>query len=247
MSNGWAAPCPLLLPLRPPAMVAEEIAWLAARFPGRVGLGVASGALPADFEIMDTDMDDLAPRFSAALEVVAGMLSGRDPGALGDRPRDRRVRRAADPDADRGDGLHRGAPRRARSARVILFDSLSAPDRCRELIDAYRDAGGDRPCVLIRRAWVGEPPRERLEKQLDVYRSYSSEAAMQHWKGDQLVGEREGRAVVDTLLDVLAKTGADALNLRCHVPGVTPEMAREQIIRLGDEVLPLVRAARVAE
>src|SRR5439155_22954328 len=31
MPTGWAAPCPLLLPLRPPAMVAEEIAWLAAR------------------------------------------------------------------------------------------------------------------------------------------------------------------------------------------------------------------------
>src|SRR5919206_4125123 len=30
MASGWAAPCPLLLPLRPPAMVAEEIAWLAA-------------------------------------------------------------------------------------------------------------------------------------------------------------------------------------------------------------------------
>src|SRR5437870_11136035 len=46
MNAGWAAPAPLLLPLRPPALVAEEIAWLAARFPGRVGLGVASGALP---------------------------------------------------------------------------------------------------------------------------------------------------------------------------------------------------------
>jgi len=43
MPGGWAAPCPLLLPLRPPALVAEEIAWLAARFPGRVGIGVASG------------------------------------------------------------------------------------------------------------------------------------------------------------------------------------------------------------
>ena len=50
---GWAAACPLLLPLRPTAMVAEEVAWLAARHPGRVGLGVAAGALPLDFEAMD--------------------------------------------------------------------------------------------------------------------------------------------------------------------------------------------------
>src|SRR5215467_10899633 len=48
MPSGWAAPCPLLLPLRPPALVAEEVAWLAARFPERVGVGVAAGALDAD-------------------------------------------------------------------------------------------------------------------------------------------------------------------------------------------------------
>ena len=44
MPRGWAAPCPLLLPLRPAALVAEETAWLAARFPDRVGLGVAARA-----------------------------------------------------------------------------------------------------------------------------------------------------------------------------------------------------------
>src|SRR5215813_13332412 len=33
MPSGWAAPCPLLLPLRPTALVIEEIAWLAARHP----------------------------------------------------------------------------------------------------------------------------------------------------------------------------------------------------------------------
>jgi hypothetical protein len=64
---------------------------------------------------------------------------------------------------------------------------------------------------------------------------------MQHWKGDQYVGEIEPSAVVETLVDVLEQTGADALNLRVHVPGVTPRQAREQIIRLGSEVLPGMR------
>ena len=32
MHRAWAAPCPLLLPLKPTALVIEEIAWLAARF-----------------------------------------------------------------------------------------------------------------------------------------------------------------------------------------------------------------------
>ncbi len=41
--TGWAAACPLLLPLRPIAQLAEEVAWLAARHPGRVGYdGIAS-------------------------------------------------------------------------------------------------------------------------------------------------------------------------------------------------------------
>jgi hypothetical protein len=34
----------------------------------------------------------------------------------------------------------------------------------------------------------------------------------------------------------------DALNLRVHVPGVNAAAGREQIARLGDEVIPLLRA-----
>ena len=74
--GGWAAPCPLLLPLRPPALVAEEIAVAGAPLPGRVGLGVASGALPADFEIMHAPMDDLAAALHRPVEELAGMLDG---------------------------------------------------------------------------------------------------------------------------------------------------------------------------
>src|SRR5581483_10770150 len=52
MPVGWAAPCPVLLPLRPTALVAEEVAWLAARYPDRVGVGVAAGCLERDFEVV---------------------------------------------------------------------------------------------------------------------------------------------------------------------------------------------------
>ena len=240
MDAGWAAPCPLLLPLRPPAMVAEEIAWLAARFPGRVGLGVASGALPADFEIMGLTMDELARRFADGLETVTAMLSGRDAGPLAGDPAIAAC--ATDPVPVMSAAMGYTAVRRAAHVGAgILFDSLSAPERCRELIDAYREAGGTAPAILIRRAWVGEPPRDRVDAQVDVYRGYASNAAMEHWKGDQYVGENDPGAVVETLVDVLARTGADALNLRVHVPGVTPDQARDQIVRLGSEVLPVLR------
>src|SRR3954452_3397712 len=124
MKAGWAAPCPLLLPLRPPALVAEEIAWLAARFPGRVGIGVASGALPDDFEIMHAPMDDLARRFTAGFEELAGMLDGSAPRGLADDPAIRACGEHAVPVLSAAMGFT-ATRRAARLGAGLLFDSLS--------------------------------------------------------------------------------------------------------------------------
>jgi alkanesulfonate monooxygenase SsuD/methylene tetrahydromethanopterin reductase-like flavin-dependent oxidoreductase (luciferase family) len=242
MSSGWAAPCPLLLPLRPPALVAEELAWMAARFPGRVGVGVASGALPADFDIMHAPMDDLAARFTAAFEELAGMLDGSAPRGLADDAAIMACIEHPVPMLSAAMGFT-AARRAARLGAGLLFDSLSTVERCRELVDAYREAGGRAPCVLIRRAWVGEPPRARLDDQVDVYRTYSPVSAQAHWGGDELIDAPTADDVVAGLLDSLARSGSDALNLRVHVPGVSPGAAREQIARLGDEVLGPLRVA----
>ncbi len=241
MPRGWAAPCPLLLPLRPPALVAEEIAWMAARFPGRVGIGVASGALPADFEIMHAPMDDLATRFTAAFEELAGMLDGTAPRGLADDVAIRACAERPIPVLSAAMGFT-AVRRAARLGAGLLFDSLSTPERCRELIDAYRAAGGTSSCVLIRRAWVGEAPRARLDDQIDVYRSYSPAAAQANWGVDELVDAPTPDSVVAGLVDSVRRAGADALNLRVHVPGVSPTDARDQIARLGDQVLGPLRA-----
>jgi alkanesulfonate monooxygenase SsuD/methylene tetrahydromethanopterin reductase-like flavin-dependent oxidoreductase (luciferase family) len=241
MPRGWAAPCPLLLPLRPPALVAEEIAWLAARFPGRVGLGVASGALPADFEIMHVPMDDLAARFTAAFEELAGILDGTAPGALAGDPAIAATVEHPIPVLSAAMGLT-AARRAARLGAGLLFDSMSTPERCRELVDAFHVAGGTAPCVLVRRAWIGEPPRHDFENQLAVYRDYSSRAAQATWGEQEMVDSAGPEAVVVGLLDSLRRSGCDALNLRVHVPGVDPDAAREQIVRLGDHVLPPLRS-----
>jgi alkanesulfonate monooxygenase SsuD/methylene tetrahydromethanopterin reductase-like flavin-dependent oxidoreductase (luciferase family) len=247
MPRGWAAPCPLLLPLRPPALVAEEAAWLAARFPGRVGVGVASGALPADFEVMDLTMEHLADRFSAGLEALAVMLRGQARGPLAGDPALAACATAPVPLVSAAMGFT--AVRRAARLDVgILFDSLSAPDRCRVLTDAYREAGGTRPCILIRRAWLGEPPRARVDEQLDRYRAYTPENAQAHWgDGSQLVEAADPAGVADELAAVARAVGADALNLRVHVPGVPPGTARDQIAGLGDAVVPALRDALRAQ
>jgi alkanesulfonate monooxygenase SsuD/methylene tetrahydromethanopterin reductase-like flavin-dependent oxidoreductase (luciferase family) len=240
MRTAWAAPCPLLLPLRPAALVAEEAAWLAARFPGRVGVGVAAGALRDDFDIMHVPMDGLTARFADALGELAGMLDGSEPRGLAGDPAIAACAQNPVPIVSAAMGFT--AVRRAASLGVgVLFDSLSTAERCRQLTDAYRAAGGTAPCVLIRRVWVGEPPRQRLDHQLDVYRGYSSSSAMQHWGSDELVTAPDGSGVADALAAVMAAAGADCVNLRVHVPGVQPEDAREQIERLGREVLTKYR------
>jgi alkanesulfonate monooxygenase SsuD/methylene tetrahydromethanopterin reductase-like flavin-dependent oxidoreductase (luciferase family) len=243
MARGWAAPCPLLLPLRPPALVAEEVAWLAARFPGRVGVGVAAGALPADFEVMGLTMEGLTERFRAGLTVLAPALRGAATGILATDPAVAAC--AAQPVPVVSAAMGFTAVRRAAELGVgILFDSLSTPARCRELTDAYRTADGRGPCVLIRRAWLGQPPEDRFAEQLDRYRSYTPASAQARWgEGSQLVDGPDAAGVVEELAAVARHVGADALNLRVHVPGVAPETARDQIAALGDAVVPALRTA----
>ncbi|HEY3833745.1 MAG TPA: LLM class flavin-dependent oxidoreductase [Acidimicrobiia bacterium] len=242
MPRGWAAPCPLLLTLRPTALVAEEAAWLAARHPERLGIGVAAGALAVDFEVMGLDMHELGARFARALEELAVTLRGEATGPL---TADVAIARCVtDPIPLLSAASSATAARRA--ARVgsgLLFDSLATPDRCRMLTDAYREAGGFGSVVLIRRAWLGARPDTEVARQVGVYRSYASERASVHWGADEMVSDRDASAVAERLVDVMRASGADALNLRCHVPGVSVGAAREQITALGDAVLPRVRTS----
>jgi hypothetical protein len=132
------------------------------------------------------------------------------------------------------------AVRRAAAAGAgLLFDSMSPPERVRRLTDAYRASGGDGACVLIRRAWVGPPPTDLLERQLDVYRSYSPASAQAHWNADEVLTASTAEEVAEQLATVAADAGANAVNLRIHVPGVTPDTARDQITRLAGAIEPL--------
>ena len=245
MSGGWAAPSPLLLTLRPPALVAEEIAWLAARFPGRVGLGVAAGALQDDFEIMGVSMDGLTERFAEGLEAVVDMLRGEAEPPLRNDPAIAACAEHPIPIVSAAMG-HTAAKRAARLGVGLLFDSLSTPARCAQIVGTYRDAGGTGPCVLIRRAWVGDPPEGRVNEQLDVYRGYASRAAQGHWGENELAGSTDPGEVAEQLAEAARSAGADAMNLRIHVPGVAPGDAREQIEQLGSDVVGPLRDRLVA-
>jgi alkanesulfonate monooxygenase SsuD/methylene tetrahydromethanopterin reductase-like flavin-dependent oxidoreductase (luciferase family) len=239
--RGWVAPSPVLLPLRAAALVAEEIAWMEARFPGRVGLGLASGALELDFVAMDLELDDAVPRFKRDLPRVVAMLRGEDLGLLeGDKAFQRCqehpvpvLSAAVSPTAAR---------RAARVGAGILLEAMSTVERHRELCDAFDATGGTQPKVLIRRVWLGELPAAAVEQQRKVYESYSSGDAMKHWADDQTVNSNDPAEIAERLVDVLDAVNADALNIRVHLPGIDEPAARAQIARLGEELLPLLRA-----
>ena len=240
MERGWAAPCPLLLPLRPIAMLAEEVAWLAAKFPGRVGVGVAPGSLPLDFEAMEIDQGQMMAMFRAGLPRLVKMLSGRDLGVIeGDRAL---VACADAPIPVISAAMSPAAVRRAASAGAgVLFEGGSVIARQRELADAYVEAGGSGPRILIRRVWLGAPPREAFGAQLDVYRSYSDDTAIAHWRDDGWICHDDPSALAAELASAMGDANATCLNLRIHAPGIDASAATEQIRALGAEVLPRLR------
>lgn len=237
MPGGWAAPCPLLLPLRSWAMAAEDIAWLNARFPGRVGLGVGAGSLESDFHIMELKKEGYLERFLDGFGHIAAALKGRPEGELAKDPAIMRCQEHPIPMLSASTSP-RGCRFAASVGAGLLFESMTPPERLRELKQIYYDAGGPGPIVLIRRAWVGPTTFERQERQLGVYRSYADQTVTQHWNSNQLINGTADE-VADRLAEAAAAVGVDAINLRIHVPGVQPDEIMHQIEALGPAVARL--------
>lgn len=246
MPRGWAAPCPLLLPLKPYALVAEDLAWLAAAYPGRVGAGFAAGALPVDFELAEVPFGEATDRFKAALPLVVAALRGADPGPLGT---DRALRACtAEPLPMVVAAQSVPAVRRAAEHDLgVLYDSLQTAEVSRRLSDAYRGAGGQGAVIAIRRVWVGEPPAAEMAAQMAHYRSYAPDSAQRNWSGDQLVHGRTGEEAAVQLARTLRASGCDTVNVRVHVTGLAPDQVRRQLERHATEFLPALRAVLAAE
>ncbi len=241
MPTGWAAPCPLLLPLRSPLIVAEEAAWLGARYPGRVGIGVGVGGHRDQFEALGVSFDDRVASFETALPMLADALL-RGSGPLARDGAVARCREHAIPVVSAA--LSAGAVDRAVRAGVgIVGDSLSTPPRTRDLLARYADRGGRGPRILIRRVWIGDRPEGLGAEQLEWYRAAAPASRSQYWgDADQTIVASTGEALADRLMGLLDFVGPVALNLRVHVPGLAPEVVERQIVELGEDVLPRLRA-----
>ncbi len=231
MSRGWVAPCPLLLPLKPYALIVEDLAWLEAAYPGRVGAGFAAGALPVDFELAEVPFDEIVARFKEALPKTVGALRGEDPTPLG---ADRAVRRLADSGLPMCAATQSVAAVR-RAARLdlgVLYDSLQGAEVSKKLSDAYDEAGGTGAKILIRRVWIGDPPTGEMAAQMDHYRSYAPDRAIANWgDDDQLIVGATPAEAAGALRQMLDDSNCDTVNVRIHVKGLTPDQVGAQMER----------------
>ncbi|HEX3564481.1 MAG TPA: LLM class flavin-dependent oxidoreductase [Acidimicrobiales bacterium] len=236
--TGWVAPCPVILPLRPVAQLAEEVAWLDARHPGRVGLGVAAGALPLDFDAMGVPLGEAVPLFKAGLPRIVDLLRGRNLGALdGDRAL---AGCASSPVPVLSAAASTAAARRAAGCGAgILTEGMSSVKRLRTFCDAYDAAGGTGSKVIIRRVWMGEPKAQLVADQRAVYQSYAKDSRPA--AGDETIVATDPAELTERLYAGCVEAGGDAINLRIHLPGITPAEVREQITLLTGSVLPGLR------
>ncbi len=237
-ATGWAAAAPLLLPLRATALVAEEVAWLRARHNGRVGLGVAAGALPLDFEATGMRQSDSIERFKSELPRLVAMLRGEDLGQLDGDPALRACRQSPVPVLSAAVSLG-AAVRAARCGAGILMEGMSTPARLARLTRAFDEAGGTGAKVLIRRVWLGRVPAGLVAEQRAVYESYAARASS--FGEDQTIASDEPEELAERLAATMREVGADALNLRVQLPGMSSEQVQEQIAGIGDTVLDSLR------
>ena len=192
------------------------------------GVGVASGALPDDFEIMHAPMDDLATRFHGRLRGAG--RDARRPRPAASSPtirRSPRARRAPDPGAERGDGLHRGARARRASARGSCSTRCRRPNGAASSSTRTARPAAPAPAILIRRAWVGEPPREQFDAPARrVPQLLQRTRPSSTGSGDEIRRRADaGRGRRRAGRGRCTAPAPTRCNLRVHVPGVDTRAA----------------------
>ena len=239
----WSAPAPMLVLLRPVALVAEELAWLAARYPHRVGAAFAAGSIAADFELAGTDQQELTARFERALRTICSTLSGDVPDELCADPALRLLRERPIPVVSAASSLT-ACRRAARVGCGVLLESAITTDEVTRQVAAHREAGGRGPIVLVRRAWIGNDPPVELEQARDqLVRATVPDYRRGAWLApEDMILHGDVDHVADELVTIMRVTGAQVLNLRVHVPGLAPSDVIRQIELIG-ATLPLIRAA----
>lgn len=237
----WAGPAAMVLGLRNPALIAEELAWLAARHPGRVGAAFVPGYVATDFEALGLPHDD-RNRFPDKLATLVDALAPDGP--LGKDAAVAAWARVPGPLLSGGNS-RRAAERAAGIAGMgLLFPGAVDPDHLGRLARIYRDAGGSGDLVGIRPLWVGEPPDTPEARAAKAHYERSAVPGMRQAGGFEdwmLSGPPD--QVIDGAARWAQRCNVQAVNLRVAVAGTSPDQIADQITAVGEQVLPQLRKA----
>ena len=87
--------------------------------------------------------------------------------------------------------------------------------------------------------WLGRPRSGLIDSQRAVYESYAPDSSS--FGDDQTIVSDDPDEMAERLAATVGEVGADALNLRVQLPGMSPERVREQIERIGATVVASLR------
>ncbi len=248
----------LLLPVRPPAQVADEVATLDRLSRGRVWLGLGRGFRAPLFAAFGVSAVEKRDRFDRALDAILARWNEEDAMQPVQRPHPPLLVAAFG---------RKGLLQAARRGLPYLASPLETLDTLEANYAFHRehlpaDADPDvLPVAVIRTVHVARDDAERLRVLEALHaesarvRSALGRAASSARTGGALAraaaGDPEDRVLVGTaeqVLDILAtyraRIGVDLLIARGGVPGASPEESDAALERLQGDVVP--RLARMA-
>lgn len=248
LSQGWAAPLPLVLPLRSLAGLVEEVAWLHAAYPGRVAIGCAAGYAKGDFDAYGVSFEGRLARFRELFEQLALALGGTAaPATLGQDPAVGQLAGNV-PLVMCSRGLQ--AVRLAARVGAGVAPTQLSEAGYRDLFAEYMAAGGRGPRIVQRWVFLGDPPQAEIEA---LNRGYDTAPGDHRWQDtDSAIvpfSEHDPATLADRILRWMEASHGTVLCIRFHIGALRAEVVDEQLERFGTQVIPLLRrrlAAAVA-
>ncbi|WP_111510823.1 LLM class flavin-dependent oxidoreductase [Mycobacterium kyogaense] len=239
-STVWSGPAPTILSVRNGRLFAEELAWTATKFPGRVTAALAPGYARADFDYLNVPYGERAQRFERQLRALtqtlhtSGDCSDGDAAARGWPASGAPVLVAANSAG--------GVARAARFGLGVMFPGGEDPVRLARLSQQYRALGGPGPVVWTRTVWLGELPADVSARFRRRYQDAADTTMRQHSGFRIGIACGDARDIAAELAEEHHTIGADAIDVRLHLPGVPSEDITAMIDSVGTQMVSLLRA-----
>ena len=247
----------LLLPLRDPLQVAEDIAALDLMAPGRINVVVGVGYRDEEFAMFGRDRTRRGQELEAGLRIMLEAWRGAPFDADG-RPAWVTPRPASDPHALLSvGGSVEASARRAARHHLPFVPAIHDPELEAAYLAASVAAGHKAPFCMMPSGpglvlvthdpdAVWDRIGEHLLYDARTYSAWQKPDQRTSWKGDASsldalrVGGQHAILTPDQCIDLVRSTGAAVVHPLCG--GIDPEIGWESLRLIANEVLPALTA-----